>query len=460
MSSSPPPVEAHGPGVSTDDVAAPAAHVPDNRSTSRAASPTPAKQSTESADSARDTHRCFICLGDELEASMPDDWSTPCSCSLEGHQSCLLTWVTDLESQGKEYKCPVCKSKIHVVDRWDPAVRLSDQLLRYCSGLSPIILCGFLGGGVFIANATYGIHAVEVFAGPGAANGYILNQPDKNSVWDDLGRGLRTALLPLLGGIEGAQHRPRNMPTLDAFHFFTVSLIAPALILNRLHFGEIVFIPTSLLYAIFFGDYDTDALTWPPLPHKALVAFPTIRALYFRLYRLISGHLDKRVATLSAAHRNLPGETTEAEQLAPRQDVEPEPDDENIVDIQIDLQLGAQVERENAPQNPPANDPAPARRDPTNAVSSLTNYLAGALLWPTVSFGMGSLLQMMLPKSWVTRSSGPATGLLQERWGRSLVGGCLFVVIKDAFYLYVRYRRGINRPHRRIKNADRRNRPA
>ena len=33
-----------------------------------------------------------------------------------------------------------------------------------------------------------------------------------------------------------------------------------------------------------------------------------------------------------------------------------------------------------------------------------------------------------------------ARGLLQEKWGRSLVGGCLFVVVKDAVGLYVRWK--------------------
>ena len=40
------------------------------------------------------------------------------------------------------------------------------------------------------------------------------------------------------------------------------------------------------------------------------------------------------------------------------------------------------------------------------------------------------------------RGAGRIAGrrLLQEKWGRSLVGGCLFVVLKDAVMLYARWR--------------------
>jgi hypothetical protein len=97
------------------------------------------------------------------------------------------------------------------------------------------------------------------------------------------------------------------------------------------------------------------------------------------------------------------------------------------------------------------DDNAPA------GVSTLTrilNSLATSLLFPGICFGMGELIRAMAPKAWVARRH-PAAGLLQEQWGRSLVGGCLFVVLRDAFALYAKYRRVQVRARRRIKNVER-----
>lgn len=79
--------------------------------------------------------------------------------------------------------------------------------------------------------------------------------------------------------------------------------------------------------------------------------------------------------------------------------------------------------------------------------TAIAETVLGALLFPTIAGVSGELLKLVLPRAWTTappRSlfSGRtiAKGLLQEKWGRSLVGGCLFVVLKDAVMLYVRWR--------------------
>jgi hypothetical protein len=76
----------------------------------------------------------------------------------------------------------------------------------------------------------------------------------------------------------------------------------------------------------------------------------------------------------------------------------------------------------------------------------------GALFFPAVSSLMGDLLKISLPKRWVTKPgmSISATGLLQEKWGRSIVGGCLFVVLKDALSLYVKWKRARDQGKRNV----------
>jgi hypothetical protein len=90
----------------------------------------------------------------------------------------------------------------------------------------------------------------------------------------------------------------------------------------------------------------------------------------------------------------------------------------------------------------------------------IASTIMGALFFPAISSLMGDLLKYTLPRRWVTKpflsisprimKTLPATGLLQEKWGRSIVGGCLFVVLKDALILYVKWKRARDHGKRRI----------
>lgn len=116
------------------------------------------------------------------------------------------------------------------------------------------------------------------------------------------------------------------------------------------------------------------------------------------------------------------------------------------------------------PNNPPAAAPAaPAapRENNRSDIGLLRGIVSGvvlSLLHPTICFGMGEILRLTLPRSWtVPRSWGRTpTGLLQQQWGRSLVGGCVYVVLRDAFKLYAKYRQVQVKNNRKIKNVPRR----
>jgi hypothetical protein len=99
------------------------------------------------------------------------------------------------------------------------------------------------------------------------------------------------------------------------------------------------------------------------------------------------------------------------------------------------------------------------------STAQVASTVMGALFFPAVSSLVGDLLAVTLPRAWVTKplssvsglssvrwttATGKATGLLQEKWGRSLVGGCLFVVLKDALGLYVKSRRARDVGRRKI----------
>jgi hypothetical protein len=130
----------------------------------------------------------------------------------------------------------------------------------------------------------------------------------------------------------------------------------------------------------------------------------------------------------------------------------------------------AQVQRGEAREQPAQNnddndDAVPAGDNNRVAGGTLTDIMSSialSLLYPSICFGMGELLRVSLPRPWVTRpapswgSRPQVTGLLQRRWGRSLVGGCLYVVLKDAFTLYAKYRQVQQKSKRRVRNVERR----
>lgn len=123
------------------------------------------------------------------------------------------------------------------------------------------------------------------------------------------------------------------------------------------------------------------------------------------------------------------------------------------------------------PELQPVPQQEPQRRAPVvdravrYSIRDLTSTILGALLLPSLSWAAGELLRLALPKAWSVMPGpsryfiftpsfrlGPA-GLMQERWGRSLVGGVAWVVLKDMFRLYVKYRRAVIRPLRRVPNV-------
>ena len=88
---------------------------------------------------------------------------------------------------------------------------------------------------------------------------------------------------------------------------------------------------------------------------------------------------------------------------------------------------------------------------------SIPQTIIGALIFPSISAAMGALLQIALPRSWTTppsRWDRHPVGFLQSRFGRSIVGGCLFVVLKDTLMLYSRYRLAQDHKKRRVVDYD------
>ncbi|KAM0706362.1 hypothetical protein Q7P35_005688 [Cladosporium inversicolor] len=144
---------------------------------------------------------------------------------------------------------------------------------------------------------------------------------------------------------------------------------------------------------------------------------------------------------------------------------------------------------DNHPAPQPAGAPAQAQpqaqqneRRLAFSTTTVAETVLGALAFPTIAELSGEVLRLALPSAWTMSEaaisgtsvaaggllgalglrtfSGPTAlrssrGLLQEKWGRSLVGGCLFVVLKDAVMLYTRWRSARMHKERRVLDFQR-----
>jgi len=292
-----------------------------------------------------------------------------------------------------------------------------------------------------------------------------------------------------------------------------LAIIPPILVCSR---GTIADGVLPILPMLFFVTKpDTDPLldigTWPPSAGLSFALLPYIRALYNTYYERVWAKRERN--WLKQIQPRAGSEGQENIEQA-REDLGAE---DNVLEINVDLGILDEWDEEDEEERraervqahplnaPPLDDiaavpdqagipavapapdaaaqgrppgqqghnhihhapPAPEAPQPEGrgnfnlAVSTnrLAESVLGALAFPAVSAAMGELLRLTLPKSLIARgygSGGKPTGMLQTKWGRSIVGGCMFVVLKDAVMLYVRWRMAQNHRMRKVLDYDRR----
>lgn len=143
-------------------------------------------------------------------------------------------------------------------------------------------------------------------------------------------------------------------------------------------------------------------------------------------------------------HNDQPPQNHQAENLE-------QPDNQNDNNPAED-----QAQNEGAPQPQPV-PPRPIIQNWFVAIPDLAQLSLGALCFPFASCSMGEILKITLPRTWVvppTYWERRSKGILQSKFGRTLVGGCLFVVLKDALFLYSSYSMAQNHKKRKVLNYD------
>jgi len=465
-------------------------HGPETAKSAETAQEVPTQDAPQPTNN--EPRRCWICFNDETEDDeTSSEWRSPCPCVLVAHESCLLDWVADMEAPssrrraGKSGKilCPQCKSEIRIERPRDvvvDTVRVVERLTRYMMLPGYVVLAGT---GVYATLRSIGKYMVFEIFGP----------EDSKRIMAPLQQTLNTHVtwLPmrLLYHLHDHWRLDIGLPMIPAVLMMSRSTIADPIL---------PFIPLIFFAGEGEARWQTlSELTWPPSAAFTIAALPYARSIYNAFYKHVClpheqrwiKEIQPRAGTEDPVDADAAGEDDRLAILDAM--AEDDTDDEVEADAaQFDVELdvfadwnnGGAADNHNAPENPPVpiargpahplnappvedgavpepnvpRRPAPPRRqrlrrEPLNFDFSISDTILSPLVFPSIAAAIGKALEYVLPSSWVTPpASGQPSGLLQARWGRSIVGGCLFVGIKDAILLYVRWRIAQNHRHRRV----------
>lgn len=276
-------------------------------------------------------------------------------------------------------------------------------------------------------------------------------------------------------------------------------LITPILVLSRTSFIDSLLPVLPIVFFATAGDSDEpiDFASWPPSASLTMAVLPYLRGAYNAYYERVWAAKEKRwLKEIQPRNGRENADPNNPIQDEEEDDHVPVAQGDNNFEVRIDAgfwnglddvpvqepdlpraqaapplnappladDAGGAQPRAQRPQqqrqqgqrqqqqNPPALNNREERLLSLNT-NALAEKLLGALIFPTVASVSGELLRYVLPRAWTTKPSlgaGRATGLLQEKWGRSIVGGCLFVVVKDAVMLYVRWKMASQHRRRRV----------
>lgn len=431
-------------------------------------SPSTARPAPPTRQSTAGTKKCWICICDSTEddISNPPKWRSPCGCNLTAHEACLLDWVADLENPTNRKRnpppskilCPQCKSEIkiarpknYVVEAVRAVDRTIGQLVIPGLGLS-------LFGTIWTGFCIHGITAVHIVFGHRDAR-LILHSAVSHGILNVAAYGL----VPL------------------------------SLIFSRTNYADFV-LPGGTLFLLatqLRENFEIDMTIWPPKASTVFACLPAIRSGYNFCYEKAFGELNRKWISEVQPRQ---GEDTTPNEADAANAAEEAADGGGAFVVELDINLGGGVEEDDAagddeapPPGAEANDNfnaggdgaaangnanAPAAAAAGNGIhqiigqrgediidgTGLGESILGALAFPWVSAAMGGLLTYAIPATWMTNANwmNGRPGLLRNRWGRTVVGGTAFVVMKDAVMLYCRWRIAKGFRERKVMDFDRR----
>ena len=420
----------------------------------------------------QDPQKCWICFADETEDSPTTSrWRSPCSCSLTAHESCLLDWVADQEAPSSrrgpggptKIQCPQCKNDI-IIAR--PRNYVGEAVRTVEKSASRLIVPGIavtLAGSIYTGLAMHGLSTVYLVFGPQDFD-LLMGDPTSLSLKWLVG----FPLIPFLLIVSRTSLADGVLPAMPVIFFIGNMAHPPS---GRYH-------PSRSMSL------------WPPSAAMTLAMIPYVRGIYNELYRTLFAEREKRwfAEVQPRAGENAEGDGEEGHQHhhhheehdhggigfdwnleveiveeeidAVEQPGQPRPDQGQAQGQNAQANAPQEGGRQNDNQGQQGNQRANRRQVQNRqhplvlTTARIAEVVMGALCFPAVASAMGELLRFGLPRTW-TEPSFRRPGFLQTRWGRTVAGGCLFIVMKDTLLLYSKYRTAKDHKLRRIMNYDR-----
>ena len=454
-------------------------------------------------------------MGDETEDSpSAGAWRSPCPCALTAHESCLLDWVADMEAPSSsrntvtssKVQCPQCKNEIVLARPRNlvvEGVNLLERAAAYAVAPGVVLVLSYT---ISQACESHGINTIYTIFGPDDGDrilGPIMNRKP-------IFTGFRVSILDHVKDV--AKRLARNWRLENG-----LPLIPVVLIMSRMSFADhILPILPVLFFATQADIYDPmDLSHWPPSAALSFAVLPYLRSIYNAYYWRVWA--KKEVEWLKEVQPRL-GQDNDNNGNGNAEPPPDDEDDVLEIDLGIEdgdggdggglfegwnaggaaeegirdqeapqpapplneegegvANAAAEVGQQQGPRNeqnpqPEANQQGRNNRQPRRreqrlrmSLLSIATKFIGALLFPTVSSTIGELLRLSLNRSpftraWVTAPTvagkSKPSGLLQLRWARSLIGGCMFVVVRDAVMLYVRWRQAKAHKNRSVMDYE------
>lgn len=264
-------------------------------------------------------------------------------------------------------------------------------------------------------------------------------------------------------------------------------LIPLVLIFSRTRYAEglLPAIPV-LFFAAHSPGHEPDLDLWPPTSAMTFAALPYVKSFYGALYDRIFAKLERKwiEEVQPRAAEEILDDAQQQDQAEGLNRFNENANGDILMEFDLELQVGmgnndeqpdAQAlpageneggadaaaqngQAQGAQNNGHGLDIGRRQNEIIHDTGNLADIVLGALVFPAISASMGGLLKYVLPKSWTTPSSvleRARPGLLQTRWGRSVLGGCAFVLLKDALVLYCRWKLAQTHRRRKVLNYDR-----
>lgn len=411
-------------------------------------------------------------------------------------------------------ECPQCKSEIKLARQRDYLVDLVSGCERLASRAIIPSSVFMLSGIIYQSTVLHGIHSI--YAVFGADDGARILRPLQLNairppieVYVNNPRIASRQVLRVL--LDHAVHWRLylGIPLITPVLIFSRTSLADGIlpVLPIVFFASQAHSPDDAL----------DFASWPPSASFAFAVLPYIRSLYNFYYQKVWAEKEKKwikeiqprttqaQAEDAAANQNQRRERGDDENVFEVRidgglwdDWDGEDQLEELAENNAPVPAAVQVEDDEAAPGPNVQDNRPVPRGGANeprqqdagagqqqqpnqqpqqnqqngnqidrrisfSPLSIAETVIGALAFPTLAGFAGEALKLVLPNSWTVppappsrwSSKTPIKGFLQNKWARSIVGGCLLVVCKDALMLYVRWRMAQMHRGRKVVDFDR-----